>query len=187
MRFLDCLRVFCLLRWNRHFLHFCSSRRDCLGEKIYLLWIIRTRLEKTFILKIFETLCAPNVSAMEGVRVPVGLRPAAFFLPKKRRFRGRGFAKRMAGMSDSNRPRRSAQNGVLETKSVLQEARKRQKETGSHRFEIPSHIIPEKPWTYDHGIRDKRGENMFSAAVPASKRRLFPSTETSKRKPQTPL
>ena len=24
-----------------------------------------------------------------------------------------------------------------------------------------SHIIPEKPWTYDHGIRDKRGENMF--------------------------
>jgi hypothetical protein len=93
----------------------------------------------------------------------------------------------MAGMSDSNRPRRSAQNGVLETKSVLQEARKRQKETGSHRFEIPSHIIPEKPWTYDHGIRDKRGENMFSAAVPASKRRLFPSTETSKRKPQTPL
>ena len=62
------------------------------------------------------------------------------------------------------------------------ETRKRQKETGSPPFEIPSHIIHEKPWTYDHGNRDKRGESMFSAAVPAPKRRLFPSTETGKRK-----
>ena len=44
-----------------------------------------------------------------------------------------------------------------------------------------SHIIPEKPWTYDHGNRDKRPKSMVSAAVPAPKRRLFPSTETGKR------
>ncbi|MCR5379689.1 MAG: hypothetical protein K6G44_01790 [Lentisphaeria bacterium] len=85
-------------------------------------------------------------------------------------------------MSKSNRPWRSAQNGILETKSGRREVRKRQKETGSLPFEIPSHIIPEKPWTYDHGNRDKRGESMFSAAVLGLKRRLFRTKETGKRK-----
>ncbi len=53
------------------------------------------------------------------------------------------------------------------------ESPKRQKETGSPPFEIPNHIIPEKPWTYDHDIRDKRGESMVFTAVSAPKRRLF--------------
>ena len=48
--------------------------------------------------------------------------PGGAFLPKKRRFRGRGFAKRMAGMSGSNRPRGSPQNGDLETESGLRNA-----------------------------------------------------------------
>ena len=95
----------------------------------------------------------------------------------KRRFSMPCRARRECGVhltnvisAKSNRPRRSAQNGVLETNSVLQEAQKRQRETSSPPFQIPSHIVPEKPWTYDHDIRDKRGESMFSAAVFAPNR-----------------
>jgi len=85
-------------------------------------------------------------------------------------------------MSKSNRPRHSAQNGDSETKTGRRKIRKREKETGSPPFEIPSHIIPEKPWTYGHGNRDKREESMVSAAVSALGSRLFPMTETGKRK-----
>ncbi len=109
-------------------------------------------------------------------------RPAAFFISPFFPKPWSAVIGENGGDFKHNQPRRSAQNGILETKSGRREVRKRQIETGSLPFEIPSHIAPEKPWTYDHGIRDKRGESMISAAVPAPKRRLFPATETGKRK-----
>ena len=62
------------------------------------------------------------------------LRPAAFLLPGKRRFRGRGFAHLMGRMSHSNRPQPSGENGDSETKPGAPEAKKRQNRDGFATF-----------------------------------------------------